>query len=468
MKFVFGIAGSVVLASGGYIGVVAKQLSEDLPPGSVVGVVPVGGLSVEDAQKRVRLYWESEKEREISLTSKQIPSLAGKYSVTKLGLIIDDVASVRQITFESFVDSAARAVGVGRENQKVPFVFRVDPLASKFFVEKVKQQAPPVSPASIVFEKGKIVRKYEQSSLAFDGETFSRLVPDAFLSGSPIEIPLKESEKKVPDAELDKVKEVYASFRTSFPTHKVTRCQNIKLAASMIDGFLMMPGERFDFNKVVGQRTAARGFKEAGIYNNGKHDTGIGGGICQVSTTLYNAALLGGLKIVQRQPHSMSVAYVPVGRDCAVSYPNVNLIFENTMDHPVALDADYAPGQLTFRLLGVKEPGLTVEIERGRVKSWGRGERYEHDPSLGYGVVRLVDKGGLAHQVSTWRVIKKNGKVIKRESLGVSNYPGSPKTYARNLRASRPAPKAVPASKPNETSLPDQSEPSVSPIQSDQ
>jgi vancomycin resistance protein YoaR len=440
VKFVFGIAGSVILASGGYVGIVAKGLTEVLPPGSVVGVVPVGGLSITDAQKRVRLYWESEKTREISLTSKQIPALTGSYPVTKLGLILDDVASVKQIAFEDFMQSAARTIGKGEEIQKVPFVFRVDPQSSKFFIDKVKDNAPPVSPAKIKYESGKIIRIYEQTSLAFDSESFVKLVPEAFLAGTSLEIPLKEAEKEIPDTELDKVKEVYATFSTNFPTHKVTRCQNIKLAASLIDGHLMMPGEKFDFNQVVGQRTVARGFKEAGIFNNGKHDTGIGGGICQVSTTLYNAALMGGLKIVQRQPHSMSVPYVPIGRDCVVSYPSLNLVFENNMDHPVAVDAEYVPGKLTFRLLGIKEPGLTVEIERSRVKSWGRGVRYEHDPSLGFGVTKFVDAGGLAHEVSTWRVFKKGGKVIKRESLGVSKYAGAPRTYARNLKARKPAP----------------------------
>lgn len=141
VKFVFGIAGSVILASGGYVGIVAKGLTEALPPGSVVGVVPVGGLSIADAQKKVRLYWESEKTREISLTSKQIPALTGSYPVTKLGLVLDDVASVKQISFEDFKQSAARAIGMVQDNQRVPFVFRVDPQSSKFFIDKVKDNA---------------------------------------------------------------------------------------------------------------------------------------------------------------------------------------------------------------------------------------------------------------------------------------------------------------------------------------
>ncbi|QGU94691.1 hypothetical protein GOM49_05830 [Clostridium bovifaecis] len=129
------------------------------------------------------------------------------------------------------------------------------------------------------------------------------------------------------------IKGKIASFTTAFNSNNKPRSKNIRLAASIINGTIVAPGEVFSFNKVVGQRTRARGFEEAGVYINGNLDEGLGGGICQVSTTLYNAVLLADLEVVERDNHSLTVHYVPLSRDAAVSWGSKDFKFRNNKNY---------------------------------------------------------------------------------------------------------------------------------------
>lgn len=131
---------------------------------------------------------------------------------------------------------------------------------------------------------------------------------------------------------------VYSSFSTYFYS-PAGRTTNIKVACKYIDGTLLAPGEVFSFNDVVGQRTAKRGFKKATVYRGQEVAEGFGGGVCQVSTTLFNAALLGNLDIVERSQHSMKVHYVDAGRDAAISWGTQDFKFRNNTDETIKISA---------------------------------------------------------------------------------------------------------------------------------
>src|SRR5579862_1701627 len=118
--------------------------------------------------------------------------------------------------------------------------------------------------------------------------------------------------------------------------------------------------------------TAKGGFREAPVLKNGKHDVDIGGGICQVSTTMYNAAVLANLKIVKRNNHSIPSVYVPIGRDATVDWGSLDLVIGNPTDKPVAVCSNYLNGKITFRILGQKDPSIKVKVETAHERSWGR------------------------------------------------------------------------------------------------
>lgn len=158
-----------------------------------------------------------------------------------------------------------------------------------------------------------------------------------------------------------------ATCTTKFNRGNTNRNTNIMLATKACNGYVIQPGATFSYNKVVGQRTAARGYKEAGVYVNGKTDTGIGGGICQVSSTLFNAALESNMTIVSRSAHSLPVSYLPRGRDATVSWGGPDLKFKNPYSYPVMIGTYYSAskGTLTLSILGpadAKIPKATIKV----------------------------------------------------------------------------------------------------------
>lgn len=145
---------------------------------------------------------------------------------------------------------------------------------------------------------------------------------------------------------------VLCSFTTYFDKDNKDRCHNIRLAAKLIDGTKIENGEVFSFNSAVGERTVKRGFKIAKIIKDGEFVEGVGGGVCQVSTTLYNAALLSGCIIREYHPHSLPVSYVPPSRDAMVSGTDCDLKIRNGLDCPVYICSRTGKGYVTFEFYG--------------------------------------------------------------------------------------------------------------------
>lgn len=145
---------------------------------------------------------------------------------------------------------------------------------------------------------------------------------------------------------------IISSFTTYFDGKNEARSHNIRLAASLIDGTVLQCGDVFSFNNTVGQRTPERGFQRAKIIEKGEFVEGIGGGVCQTSTTLYNAALLSGCKIKEYHPHSLAVSYVPPSRDAMVSGTFFDLKFENTTGSTIYISAVTGENYVKFKIYG--------------------------------------------------------------------------------------------------------------------
>jgi len=144
-----------------------------------------------------------------------------------------------------------------------------------------------------------------------------------------------------------------ATLTTDYNAQIKNRTINLEIATRTINGVVLQPGETFSFNETIGKTTWAKGYRPAKIFVKGKEEQGMGGGICQVSSTLYNAADFGGMEIVERHPHSKDVGYVKEGRDAATSYGGVDLKFKNVLPHPVKIVATATGGKLTISLEAV-------------------------------------------------------------------------------------------------------------------
>jgi len=234
-----------------------------------------------------------------------------------------------------------------------------------------------------------------------------------------------------PEITTDKAKEllfrdVLATKSTYFSTsgtNNANRGENIKLAASKINGKILAPGEIFSFNDVVGKRTAEAGYKTANVYSAGRVIDDIGGGICQVSSTLYNAVLYSDLEVVQRRNHTFTVGYVPNGLDATVSYGSVDFQFRNSTNWPIKIQAKVTDNHVYFTLIGTNEsPGKKVEIETEVVKTTPFTTKYYDDPTLPEGTTKVKQSGKNGYVVNTYKIIKLNGEVVSRTKLHTSTY----------------------------------------------
>lgn len=154
---------------------------------------------------------------------------------------------------------------------------------------------------------------------------------------------------------LKNVRHVIGSFTTHYSSNDANRNYNIKLSTETIDSFLLMPGESFSFNNYVGDTTADKGYKPAGSFLDGEVVNSYGGGVCQVSTTLYNAIVKGGIIPDVRYNHSMRVYYVPIGMDAAIAYPYKDLAFTNPYNTPVYIEGTVSPTSVTFTLYSTED-----------------------------------------------------------------------------------------------------------------
>ena len=238
-------------------------------------------------------------------------------------------------------------------------------------------------------------------------------------------IPLKIIAPKVTTNQIgtEAFPDLLATFTTKYSTANTNRSTNIYLAASKINGIVIMPGETFSYNQTVGKRTAAAGFKEAAVYSGGQVTTGIGGGICQVSSTLYNAVLLANLEIVERTNHGFNPGYVKAGTDATVSWGGPDFKFKNTRNYPIKVVCSANKGTILFNLYGLKEENeYEVSIEATITSYIPFKTINQNDASLPVGQTKVLESGSSGCRSVTYRVLKQNGKEVARTLISQDTY----------------------------------------------
>lgn len=214
-----------------------------------------------------------------------------------------------------------------------------------------------------------------------------------------------------------------ATFSTWFNVNEINRSNNLRRATRTINGTMVAPQEVFSFNKTVGPRTFESGYNDAMVIVGGKFEPGLGGGICQVSSTLYNACLLAGLEIVERHNHNLSVAYVALGRDATVAYGIQDFRFRNHTDSPLYIRAVTSGGQLTINVYGNLKYKQRIEINHVVDGVIPFSEVNLDDDTLEPGVVKVDHAGIPGYKVRSFRIFyDSNGQVTRREQLASDYY----------------------------------------------
>ena len=219
------------------------------------------------------------------------------------------------------------------------------------------------------------------------------------------------------------------TYSTQIRSSNAARTSNVRLALGFYNGLTVQPGEQIDFNKLVGNRTEARGFKPAPEYSNGEIVEGIGGGVCQASTTLYGALLRAGMRIDERYNHSMTVGYVPLSQDAAVVYPGKSLTFTNTTGYPAFFTTSVTSDTATVTIYGYDiYPGKsvsivseTISVDKAKVNTYA-DPNYQYTTKPGEEVMVTTPSDGVTSRAYRVLIDDATGKGVSRETLSKDTY----------------------------------------------
>lgn len=212
-------------------------------------------------------------------------------------------------------------------------------------------------------------------------------------------------------------------YTTKYDLSNTNRNTNMELAAKKINGTILLPGEIFSYNKVVGKRTEAAGYKVAAVYANGKVENGIGGGICQISSTLYNTVLLANLEIVERYNHHFLTSYVTNGRDATVSWGTLDFKFKNNRTYPIKIIASVKNGIVNISIKGIKEEKeYEVIIETKTIETIEPQVKYQNDSSILSGQEVVFQKGFNGCISETYKILKYGDQIVSRTLLSKDTY----------------------------------------------
>jgi vancomycin resistance protein YoaR len=288
----------------------------------------------------------------------------------------------------------------------VPLLLTTDPAEMHRALVRIAPEfaAPAVSARPYLFE-GRLTIKPSADARTLDVlGTIARLA-DAVVKDPKtlrFEVALEKTPPGITTEQLAGITGVLASFATTAPDNP-NRDNNIEIAVKSIDGTVLAPGDTFSLNDTVGQRTVERGFRTATVFADGKKVDGIGGGVSQVTGTLFNAAALAGLTIREAHPHSRPVAYLPLGRDATVAWEQKDLRFTNDTGAPVYIQYTFRGQRLRAVLFGKKVEDREIALEP-RVQRLGPG--------------RIT--------AQLYRTIRENGRPVREERLFRHTYSWNP------------------------------------------
>lgn len=248
--------------------------------------------------------------------------------------------------------------------------------------------------------------------------------------------------------ELENIKDLLGSFTTSFSTSGSNRCKNVSSGASHINGTVLYPGEEFSAYETVSPFTEANGYAMAGSYLNGEVVDSMGGGICQVSTTLYNAVLRAELNVTERSPHSMTVHYVDLSEDAAIAGTYKDFKFVNSTEYPIYIEGyTTSDKKITFNIYGkeTRDKNRTISFESQIVSETPATTILQEDAGQGIGYKAVSSKGSSSYVAELYKIVKVNGVETDRIKVNKSTYKGTNRvvtygtagdpTLSENLRA---------------------------------
>ncbi|GAB6157030.1 VanW family protein [Desulfotomaculum varum] len=436
LPFLIGLLGMVTLAAGIISGFWIFQLShaeaQCIPPGFFVEGIDLSNLDRQQAAAKLQQYEQTLLNKPILMSYQD---QAWNMTLQELGFMVksDDVLnlalqnnfSLLKQRLQAYFQPVRRDYHVSIEINKEQMTKALAPVVRAI-------ERPARDAELVVTDNGRVIIQPDQKGFQVNLEQVYKQLLNTDIRQADIQVNLSVNEvianKTTADIERLRINGKIAEFTTKFDASNINRTVNIRTAAARINGVMLAPGQEFSFNKIVGERTGKAGYRPAAVIVANKFEEALGGGICQVSTTLYNAILLAGLTPVERHNHSLAIGYVPLGRDAAVAWHQLDFRFKNTLSGHIYLRTVVTSDAITVQVFGD-----TADKKDIVVRSWVTETIIpdqvikEYDPALPPGEEVTVAPAYAGFRAKAERIIKEHGTVVKREVLPDSYYQPRPK-----------------------------------------
>ena len=432
-----GLLLALVLAGmGGREALAREKQKETIHTGVYADEIDLSGMTVEEAEQEVLAYMDRLGEETLTL---EIFDEQVQVTLGELGLECTNLKVVEEAAQLGKTGNAIKRYKERRDLEHENKIYKLDWMLDSNLVRDF------VNTECVKFDseaEDATLRRVNGAFEIVDGNTGTKLDIEGSVKmimdyienewdkeNGRITLPVETDYPRGSEEELSRVKDVLGTFTTSYSTSNGARSQNVANGAKLINGTVLYPGDTFSAYEVVSPFTTENGYEMAGSYLNGKVVDSLGGGICQVSTTLYNAVLLSELEVVERSNHSMIVTYVDPSADAAIAGTYKDFKFKNNTDAPIYIEGATANKQITFTIYGeeTRPSNRTVKYVSQTLSTTDPGILIVADPGqpIGYRVVESAHRGV---QAELYKHVYVNGVEESVTKVNKSTYNASPRT----------------------------------------
>lgn len=416
--------------------------------GATLGGINISGMSREEINTMVYTYVDGMKDKSFTFHVAQGNTVNA--TLGDLGVywsnpeVVDSI--IMPATSASVIARYKMRKDIQVSGSDFPLEISFDEAKVDTFIkDECKRYDENMSAGGLKRENGEFIVEAGEAGQGVDFDESKAVIMNDLYSyycegNMDIDLPVSLQEPEASASELAMVKDLLGSYTTSFSSSGSNRSGNVTNGCSKIDGTVLYPGDEFSTYKTVSPFTSANGYYMAGSYMNGQVVESLGGGICQVSSTLYNAVLLAELEVVERNNHSMVVTYVPKSADAAIAESSgKDFRFINNTEHPIYIEGIIEDKNITFNIYGVETRPSTHKVEYVSevLTETDPGEVLLGDASAAIGSFSTESKH-MGYTARLWKVVYEDGKEVSRDIINNSKYSPSPKTIRVGVASDNP------------------------------
>lgn len=404
----------------------------EIYPGVKIQGMDVGGKTEEEAQRMIDEYVENVSKEKVTL---KVEDKEKSFALSEIGLELKNPNTSEEAGQLGKTGNVLKRIlqirKLSREGTDIPLQFSVDETQlAKFLKKKGKSFLTKKKDAQITREEDKFKIKKEVNGISIDfdknADDLAEIIEDDHWDQKAVVFPMdyQVDYAEHTEKELSSIKDVLGTFTTSYAGSSGGRCTNVENGTSLLDGTVLYPDETLSVYEKVSPFNRDNGYRLAGSYSNGKTIQTYGGGICQVSTTLYNAVLRSELDVLERENHSMTVHYVKLSEDAAISGTDKDLKFKNNLDTPIYIEGKTSGSTVTFTIYGkeYRDAKRTIEFISQQLSSKSPKEKQVKDNTLEEGKTVVEQQGSNGYTAKLWKVIYEDGEETDRIQINSSSY----------------------------------------------